>query len=255
MDSFEIRTVQSGALRIYFAAISKILKTGTLIISETGIRMLKVQDELLLHTKLLAEKFEEYIVSGEIKLNADFVNLSKIMKTSSNNDTVTLMKKKGDNFWSIELRDCDKRKTRTFSIKMHNIEYDQEIYIPPAEFETELTMPTSDFQSMMKEMKLADSDRLEIISTSAQELIFQCDGENIMQKYTLGETENSLEYKQHANKKIHAVFSYKLLTLCLGFTNLCNLMNMYIKPDYPLVIRYSVANLGDIKLCFSPMSD
>ncbi len=77
MDSFEIRTVQSGALRTYIVAISKIFKTGTLIINETGIRMLKVQDELLLHTKLLAENFEEYIVSGEIKLNADFVNLRK----------------------------------------------------------------------------------------------------------------------------------------------------------------------------------
>ena len=149
MDSFEIRTVQSGALRTYIVAISKIFKTGTLIINETGIRMLKVQDELLLHTKLLAENFEEYIVSGEIKLNADFVNLSKIMKTSSNNDTVTLMKKAGDDCWSIELRAYERRKTRTFRIKMHNIEYEQEIYIPPAEFDTELTMSTSDFQSMM----------------------------------------------------------------------------------------------------------
>ena len=255
MNSFEIRTVQSGALKIYFAAISKILKTGNLIINETGIKMLKVQDELLLHTRLLAENFEEYIVSEEIKLNVDFVNLSKIMKTSSNNDTVTLMKKEGDNFWSIELRDWEKGKTKTFNIKMHNAEYDQEIYIPPAEFDTELTMPTTDFQKMMKEMKLAGSDRLEIISTTAQELIFQCDGKNIMQKYTLSETENSLEYKQYKNEEIHEGFSYKLLTLCLGFTNLCNLIHMYIKPDYPLIISYSVANLGDIKLCFAPMTD
>ena len=27
---------------------------------------------------------------------------------------------------------------------------------------------------------------------------------------------------------------------------------MYIKNDYPLVIRYDVANLGNIKLCLSP---
>ena len=255
MDSFEIRTVQSGALRIYFAAISKIFKTGTFIINEAGIKMIKMQDELLLHTKLLAENFEEYIVSGEIKLNIDFVNLSKIMKTSGNDDTVTLMKKETDDFWSIELSNCGYLSTRTFSIKMHNIEYDLEIYIPPAEFETELTMPTSDFQKIMKEMKLAGSDRLEIISTSAQELIFQCDGENIMQKYKLEGILNSLGYKQHENKEIHVEIPYEKILLCLGFTNLCNILHMYIKPDYPLVIRYSVANLGDIKLCFSPMAD
>ena len=27
---------------------------------------------------------------------------------------------------------------------------------------------------------------------------------------------------------------------------------MYIKNDYPLIIKYNVANLGDIKLCLSP---
>jgi len=27
---------------------------------------------------------------------------------------------------------------------------------------------------------------------------------------------------------------------------------MYIKNDYPLIIKYDVANLGDIKLCLSP---
>ena len=255
MGGFEIITVQSAALKIYFTAISKILKTGTLIIDETGIKMLKVQDELLLHTKLLAENFEEYIVSGEMKLNVDFVNLSKIMKTSSNIDTVTLMNKEGDNSWSIELRDCDKRKTRAFNIKIHNTEYEPFINIPPAEFDSELTISSFDFQSMMKEMKLAGSDRLEIISIpEKKELIFQCDGENIMQKYTCGETEDSLKYNC-GEKEIHARFSYEKILLCLGFTNLCNQIHMYMKPDYPLIILYSIANLGDIKLCFAPMTD
>ena len=30
---------------------------------------------------------------------------------------------------------------------------------------------------------------------------------------------------------------------------------MYIRNDYPLIIKYSVANLGEIKLCLSPNVD
>ena len=139
---------------------------------------------------------------------------------------------------------------------MHNAEYYQEIHIPPAEFETELSMPTSDFQKMMKEMKLAESDRLEIISNpETRELIFRCDGENITYDVALHDEENSLEYEKYGAKGIHEAYSHENILLCLGFTDMCNLLNMYIKPDYPLVIRYFVANLGDIKLAFSPMAD
>ena len=35
-------------------------------------------------------------------------------------------------------------------------------------------------------------------------------------------------------------------------TQLIHIIHMYIKNDYPLVIRYDVANLGHIKLCLSP---
>ena len=30
---------------------------------------------------------------------------------------------------------------------------------------------------------------------------------------------------------------------------------MYIKNDYPLIIKYDIANLGEIKLCLSPLID
>ena len=35
-------------------------------------------------------------------------------------------------------------------------------------------------------------------------------------------------------------------------TNLCSNIELYLKNDYPLIIKYSVASLGDIKLCLTP---
>ena len=46
-----------------------------------------------------------------------------------------------------------------------------------------------------------------------------------------------------------SIFSLKYLCLFTKCTNLCNLLHMYIKNDYPLVIKYDIANLGHIKLC------
>ena len=49
------------------------------------------------------------------------------------------------------------------------------------------------------------------------------------------------------------MFSLKYLMLLTKCTNLCNQINLYIKNDYPIVIKYNVASLGEIKLCLAPL--
>jgi len=48
-------------------------------------------------------------------------------------------------------------------------------------------------------------------------------------------------------------FNYKNILKCCEFTNLCNLLNIYFKRDFPIVFKYNIANLGDMKLLFSPI--
>jgi len=36
-------------------------------------------------------------------------------------------------------------------------------------------------------------------------------------------------------------------------TNLCSQIEMYLENDLPLVVKYYVASLGEIKLCLSPL--
>ncbi len=35
-------------------------------------------------------------------------------------------------------------------------------------------------------------------------------------------------------------------------TNLCQNIEIYLKNDYPIIIKYSVANLGEVKFCLAP---
>ena len=254
MSSFDIKTVQSGAIKVFFTAISKIFENGTLLINETGIKMLEMRDDLFIHSKLLAENFEYYVVKGEIKLSVDFESLKKILKTITNCETLTFMKKEEDDFWSIIINNSEKNKQATFKIKIVKEITHNELKIPPAEFNTELTLPSIDFKKILKEMELAESDKLEIITTPEKKLILQCKG-NIIQEYILSESQNGLQYNYISDDLIRGVFSYEKILLCLGFTNLCNQIHMYIKNDYPLIIRYNVANLGHVKLCFQSLSE
>jgi len=38
-------------------------------------------------------------------------------------------------------------------------------------------------------------------------------------------------------------------------TNLSNSIELYLKTDYPLILKYSVANLGEIRFCLAPKVD
>ena len=54
------------------------------------------------------------------------------------------------------------------------------------------------------------------------------------------------------NDIVQGYFSLKHLVLFTKCTNLCNSIEMYLKNNYPLIISYSVASLGNIKLCLAP---
>ena len=96
-------------------------------------------------------------------------------------------------------------------------------------------------------------ENIEIKSVGST-LILNCDGDFAKQETILSETQNGLSFSKSSGPEmpIQGVFSLKYLLLFTKCTNLCNLIHMYIKNDYPLVIRYDVANLGHIKLCLSP---
>ena len=128
---------------------------------------------------------------------------------------------------------------------------EEDITIPPAEFDTELTLPSNEFQKIIRDMiNIGTLTEIKSIGTTLE---FKCDGDYATQTTTLGETQNCLQFKHNNSEDtIQGVFSLKYLSLFTKCTNLCNQIQLYIKNDYPLIIQYTVASLGIIKLCLAP---
>ena len=59
--------------------------------------------------------------------------------------------------------------------------------------------------------------------------------------------------KQDNSKIIQGEFSLKNLSYFIKCTNLCNQIEIYLENDLPLVVKYNVASLGEIKLCLAPL--
>ena len=256
---FHIQTVQSGAFRILIEALKEILTDTNLIIDNTGIKLIATDNSkiVLIHMKLQSENFEHYYCKEKIKIGVNMNNMFKLIKTMNNNDILSLYLQENDpNKLGIRIFNEDKNSTTSFKMNLLDIS-EEEIKISPAEFETELTLPSSDFQKLIRDM-INIGDTVDIKSFG-ESLIFECNGDFATQETILNETSeiNNNEGLKFSltcdpSKPIQGIFSLKYLVLFTKCTNLCNLIHMYIKNDYPLIIKYTVASLGDIKLCLSP---
>tara|TARA_B100001287_G_C22575006_1_gene478156 strand:+ start:70 stop:861 length:792 start_codon:yes stop_codon:yes gene_type:complete len=252
-----IKTVQTGAFRILVEALKEILTDTNIIFDDSGIKLIATDNShiVLIHMKLLADKFEHFFCDKRITIGLNMNNLYKLIKTMSNNDILTLfIEKEFPNKLGIKINNMEKNSQTIFKLNLLDIS-DEEINIPPAVFETELTLPSSDFQKLIRDMtNIGENIEIKSIGNT---LLLSCEGDFANQETILSETQNGLNFSMTSKPElpIQGIFSLKYLILFTKCTNLCNLIHMYIKNDYPLIIKYDIANLGEIKLCLSPLVD
>ena len=88
-------------------------------------------------------------------------------------------------------------------------------------------------------------------------MIFSLVGPFAQVTITRSECDGNLEYiqKQDSTKVTQGEFPLKYLSYFIKCTNLCNSIELMLENDLPLVVKYSVASLGDIKLCLAPVPD
>jgi len=251
---FNIKTVQTSAIRILIESLKEILTDANFIIDDKSVKLVAMDSThtVLIHMKLHHEKFEYYHCEKKINVGVNMSNFFKLIKTMSNNDTLTLfMEKNNENQLGIKIHNDEKNLQTTYKLNLLDIQ-DEEMPLPSAEFDTELTFPSNDFQKIIRDMSNI-SEQIEIKSVGTK-LVLSCDGDFASQETVLGETNNGIQFTASKSPEypIQGIFSLKYLLLFTKCTNLCNIINIYIKNDYPLIIKYNIASIGDIKLCLAP---
>jgi proliferating cell nuclear antigen len=127
------------------------------------------------------------------------------------------------------------------------------ITIPPAEFQTIITMPSLDFQKIVRDMhNLADFMEIRCFE---DQLIFSCKGDFSQQTTVLnvndGSNVNVVKNTERPHEIIQGVFSLKYLASFTKCSGLSNNMEIYLRSDYPMIIVHRVAALGQIKLALA----
>lgn len=253
----EAKTVQTGAIRTLVEALKCILVEMSLLFDSEGIRMVAMDNTrtVLVHLRLYSDKFEKYAYKHSaqkfiIGVNTD--HLYRIIKTATNDDTITFYVEDSDpNTLGILLEDGEKKQVTRY--KLNLLDRDEpDIQLPETEFSAHVTMPSLDFQKICRDMTLLGAKTVEIKNVGSS-LTFGCKGHFASRTTVMGDSENDFSIQKKTNDEIvTGTFSLPHLVLFTKCTNLCNNLEIHMKNDWFMLIRYVVANLGDVKLALMP---
>lgn len=250
----EVRTVQSPPFRCLIEALKEILTDANMEFDETGLKIIAMDAShtVLVHLKLEAKNFENYYCPQKLTLGISMLNFFKLIKTLGNNDTLSLSVEEEDpNKLSIKIENGEKNSVTRYKLNLMDLP-EETISVPPATFESVITMPSVDFQKLCRDMHNI-AEYLEISSVGNQ-LIFNCKGDIGTAEHVIGENNSGMAFIKNNNPEeiVQGVFALKHLVMFTKCTNLSNQVEVYLKNDYPLIISYGVASLGNIKLCLAP---
>jgi proliferating cell nuclear antigen len=257
---FEIKTVQSGAFRTLIEALKEILTEANLEFDSQGIKIMAVDEThtVLVYLRLHSDRFENYFCPAKHVLGVNMIYLFKLIKTMGNNDSLTLyLPASNPNKLGIRMENSEKSTTTNYFLKLFDTDV-EDIQIPSLNFTSIIHMPSIDLQKICRDMN-ALGEKLDVeITSSGTDLIFRCMGDFAEQETVI--SENSSNMKVHkangaTNEIVQGIFQLKHLVLFTKCTSLCPSIELYLKNDFPLILRYTVANLGEIKLVLAPMKN
>jgi proliferating cell nuclear antigen len=266
----ELKTSQATAIKIVVDAINSLLTdanfdffpynmendNGDPIIGGMVVKEVNKTGKILVYMKLEADKFDVYKYNyhkKKLTLGIDINNLLKCLKCMSQFDNMSWVVDDDDiNKLSIILESSERKEKKIFKLNLMDIE-EQNYDITPIQFPYLITLPSCDFHKYCKDMA-SSTDKIEIKST-ANKLYFSGKGEMGYIDFEVGESNGGLSITSNTNNNneiVQGLFELKFLLIFTKCTNLSNLVTLYLKNDYPIIVNYQIGSLGEIKLVLSP---
>lgn len=225
---------------------------------------------ILIRVKLNGSDFSTFeCKKNKLTIGINLSYFYKILKSMDKNAILSMsMDHDTKNCLKIAMENPNEKKTKAWDFKLLDLD-ESKINIPKIDFDAMITMDSQEFNRLCREMS-GFADYVEITCLH-NKLIFQCKGDYANCKTVYGtadteddETENILVNISHASAQsknnnapqiVQGIFELKKLVLFSKCATLCNDIEIYMKNDFPLVIKYTVATLGKILLCLTPIKE
>ena len=187
-------------------------------------------------------------------------NFYKNIKIIDKDDYITLIQDDDEmNYMNILIKNIDPSKKYT-TIKMKLLDFEEEPRnFEDSEVDAKIVMKSQEFHKICREMNLI-SEYVDLRCTP-KVLIFKCGGDNADRTSVYGNENdyiNEISFtnktEMESNQLVSGIFSLKHLVSFTKFQSLSTDVEIFMKNDAPLVLRY-VLPIGRLILCITPQGE
>jgi proliferating cell nuclear antigen len=224
-------------------------------VSSGGIKIIAVNPAktVLVYTHLPAKNFEKFkCKKKKITIGLNLPNFHKFIKTMAKESTLTLYMEEDDmNHLGIRMDNANKNRVSNFKLNLLDLEK-VDLEFEKAEYESYIRMPAEDFKQTCKNMQNI-ADLVEIKNVDKQ-LSFMCEGEIGIHEEIYGQQNKDMKVDNETDI-VEGVFEIKYLVQFSKCAPLCDNIELYMRNDYPLIIKFEIPTLGQVYFCQSPVLD
>lgn len=263
---FMIKTLKAVIIKSLFEVIKPYIKETNILITPDYIKISAVDlaKTSVTYIKLDAKKFESYYCKEPITIGIDTAIFFKTIKSTNRRETISLsMNENNKDKLSIELNDIFQGKIKKYDVPLLALE-ERMAHISDMEFDYIISMPSLQFQQIIKDINLLDGKIVEIKSIGKSLIFSSVDGAaefkttineidesiNKDQKTILqqnGEDLRSVKFTKKSNNIVQGKFKMSYLMKFIKASHLCESMNILLTNDKPLVLEYYAADLGILR--------
>jgi len=223
-----LKTIQASAFKAIFEVLKDIINDVNVYFSKEGVRILTIDTAhvTLVHMNLAAENFEEY--------DCDM-------------DIIAGLNIHGRDVMEIQIENSTKKSATNFKLKLLDINEDI-LEVPDIPMNVVTTMPSIDFQKIARDMGNLSNEMSIIREGNILEL--SCKGD-------FADQLTRIEYPETVPRTGN-VFSLKYINMYTKATGMCSSVQILqdsSSEDMPVIFRYTIANLGDLKFYLAPKLD
>lgn len=213
---------------------------------------------LLINVKLGANQFSKFYCKKKmIDLGINLGQFHKLIKSLDKDDILSMIINEEDKQnLVLKVSNPEKKYATTYKLKLMEIDKTQ-YKIPPTTFDSKVSFETAEFHRICREMNQI-AEHIEIKCTK-KTITFSCKGDCSERSTIFYADNNGVNINFGKGEKIpeivQGIFELKNLVMFSKYSNLCQSILIFMKNNYPLCIKYTIATLGHMLFCLTPIKE
>jgi len=238
----------------------EVSKTKTEEDDEEGIRIFNIDENqtLLIFVKLSADQFLKFDCKyPEYKIGVELTPLFKQFKIMDKEGMLTIYIDDDDKqHLNLDVANDDAKCSTNYQVKLLDLNA-RKWKLPPSKFTIVVTMDCNEFHKICRDMHSVNCEFMEITCTD-KKITFSCVGDSTKINRTYDNGGSGVKIKCPRRKKdkiviVNNIYELKYLTMFNKCSNICSEIQIFLKDEYPMFMRYSIATLGSMLVGLSPV--